>query len=544
MYSSAVLVILVRLATPLQIGGTDLAQQMESALRLSAGQGLTNTLGWPTVPDLNSDPAPVPQTLWPPGLSILIAGLVALDMSLVTSLKLIYTVGTAAGWLGWTSICRRVSGGIPVAETSLIIRGTALIAAFLIPILYTPLWTGTDILLWAGVPWVLFLANRPAGAPDSLSSAAAAGLLVGLLFTFRYASAFLGLAVGIIMLCPPRPNWMELWKRYIAFGLSSLLLTIPILLYMTRGDTVPLGDMYELGVQQSEIITVAKVAPGVGRLIFANQIVELVTARVGWPIFGYMVGLLMILAILIAPVLRWRQSPQETECVELPLLILPAALLIFLIAVSRGFYIGVPRYFEPVLLCWVLVCVTVSRSRNVLLAWGARGVLVVFLAYPLTVALPSFRPSFIRSFLGYYPGAAANLSSESNPITIPGYDRIFAEKNTSRGKLVDLFRQYPDALFLAQRHPMYVYDGLPGGPKPGSQIRPLPEGSSLDTAYSSIDRKVFVVLDTYRNRPQPWKWIRKVVYRNEWENTLICEVDIRAGERLLDAATRMPADGN
>ena len=91
-------------------------------------------------------------------------------------------------------------------------------------------------------------------------------------------------------------------------------------------------------------------------------------------------------------------------------------------------------------------------------------------------------------------------------------------------KIVELFRQYPNALFLVQVYPMYVYDGLPGGPKPGNQIRRFVEDPDLATAFSSIDRKVFVVLDTYPKKEQPWKWVRKVVYRNQWEDTLICEI--------------------
>ena len=91
---------------------------------------------------------------------------------------------------------------------------------------------------------------------------------------------------------------------------------------------------------------------------------------------------------------------------------------------------------------------------------------------------------------------------------------------------------------MVQGYPLYVFDGLPGGPKPGSQVRPFPVESYWTSAFSSIDRKVFVVLDADEAPAEPRKWVRKVVYRNPWEKTVICEIDIKAGQRALEAIPR------
>jgi len=546
---SAVLVILARVAAPFQ-AGMDQAQQLEAAQRLVDGQGITNTSHpRPSGFDIAPDQDAVLLTQWPPGLSIAIAALLGCGLSLVTSLKLLYSVSTALGWLGWAWVCGKVFLEAPATGSSRVLRAVPLIAATLVPVFYSPQWKGTDVFLWAGVPWVTLLTNRLAGSPGS-AQAAAAGLLAGALFALRYAGAFLPLAAGVIIFWAAMPNWKELLKRYAAFGVSSLLLAVPVLLFMKSGPVyIPLGGMYESGLVSSEIITVARNSYLTSIMIFGSPVPEWVLGRVDWPLIAYAAGVLSVLAILIAPVLRWNASPREKESLALPLLILPAVLVVFLIVVSRGFFLGVPRYYEPVQLCWVLVCIILCGSQRAVIAWGARGILTVFLAYlcvamPLRAAIKSQRPNIIRIVLGYSPSKAPNLNSTSAPVSFPSYGLLFSAKEDTRRTIVELFQKHPDALFLVQGYPLYVFDGLPGGPKPGSQVRPFPLESYWTSAFSSIDRRLFVVLDADEAPAEPRKWVRKVVYRNPWEKTVICEIDIKTGQRALDAALAMPADGN
>jgi len=563
---SAALVILARVAAPFQVG-KDQGAQLEGSLRLLAGQGLTDTYYARTAGlDITTDPVPGPTTQWPPGFSLAIAALLGCGISLITSLKLLYSVSTALGWCGWASICGKLFSELPVTGHSRILCAVPLIASILIPIFYTPLWNGTDVLLWAGVPWLVLLTNRPVDAPSGLRAAAAAGFLIGVLFAFRYASGFLGIAGGIIMLRAVMPNWKELLKRYAAFGLSSVLLAIPVVLFMGTGNT-PLSDMYDLtgvasvagladagdagdasGVESSSVLSAAMLSHRAGRLIFASPLLDLLLARVHWPLLVSAAGILTVLIVILAPVLCWNVSRHRKPDFTLPLLIMPAALVVFLIGGSEGFYLGIPRYYEPVLLCWVLACVTISGNRGMVLAWGARGVLAIFLAYlcgamPLMAVMESRRPSVVRTVLGYSPSRAAILNSTSAPVSFPSYGRLFSNKEDTRNKTVELFRQYPEALFLVQNYQMFVFDGLPGGPKPGSQIRQFPVESYMSSAFSSINRKVFVVLDANLASLPLRKWVRKVVYRNPWEKTVIGEIDVQAGQRILDAALAMPGEG-
>mgnify|MGYP000284465154 CR=1 FL=1 len=545
---SASLVILARLAAPFEVG-KDQTYQLEGALRMSAGQGIVSTGNMrPSDPDITPAPVPVPLTQWPPGFSIAIAALVGCGFSLTASLKLLFALAAAAGWSGWAFVCGKLFAAIPATGSSRILRSVPLIAAALLPIFYTPLWSGTDILLWAGVPWIVPLTNRPAGSPGSYGAAVAAGILICVLFTFRYASAFLGIAAGGIIFCAVQPRWMELLKRYLALGLSSLLLTVPVVLFMRTG-TVPLADMYDNRTKTSEIISAAKGAHHAGKLIFAGPFLETMLSRVNWPPLVYAASILAVAVILIAPVLRWRAGGRGKDDITLALLLLPAALIVFLLVVSRGFYLGVPRYYDPVLLCWVLACVSLSSSRRTAVAWGARAVLAVFLTNlcgvtPLMAAMESHRPRIIRTVLGYTPSKAANLNATSAPVVFPDFGRLYSNKEDTKTRMAALFQQYPEALFLVESYTLYIFDGFPGGPQPGSQIRPFPPERYLASAFSSIDRKVFMVLDFNEKEPKPREWIGKVVYRNQWENTVISEIQIRAGQRVLDAARAMPRSEN
>lgn len=537
--AGALAVLLIRLMAPLQIG-KDQAQQLEAGMRFAAGAGITGTsAAKPAGPDITPDPEPRKLTQWPPGLSVTIAGFLRCGIPLLVSLKLLGAGLTLAGWLGWMRWSQPLLAELHLRPPS---RTIVFLASFLTPLLYTPLWSGTDIFLWAGVPWVLLLLTRPAGAPRPIAAAAMAGILVGLCFWFRYAGAFLGLVGVLVLLYLLWPDWRALLGRIAAFGGTSTLLALPVLVFM-KTDYVPLSDVYDAALDAGETSRILSTTHHTIRLIFGTLLPEAFLARWNWQPAFQAAGMLSLLALLAAPVLaalRMPNSPARTRVVIL--LILPAALIVFLAAVSRGFFLGVPRYYEPVQLCWVLAALVFLGGRGGA-AWGARLIAALFAVHllgvtPLRALRPEGRESVIRLVAGYVPSRAASLHSTSVPVSFFEPGRLFAVRAATREKIQALYQAHPEALFWAENYPLYIYDGWPGGPQPGAALRPLPPLPYLLKAYSPRDRTIFAVLErTGEADFAAIQWPGQVLYKNTWEQTEIREIHLAAGQPVL----RLPA---
>ncbi len=74
-----------------------------------------------------------------------------------------------------------------------------ILIACLLPLLFTPPWQGTDIILWAGTPFVILLLLYSLEDDSQWRYIAAAGLLSGFLYSVRYASAYLAVAAFLII---------------------------------------------------------------------------------------------------------------------------------------------------------------------------------------------------------------------------------------------------------------------------------------------------------------------------------------------------------
>lgn len=533
--AGALAITILRLAAPLQIG-KDQAQQLEAGSRLAAGLGVTSTSSsLPTVPDITPVPETRPLTTWPPGLSVVIAGFTLCGVPLVVSLKLLCGGVTLAGWLGWANLCGRLLSELPGSRA---LRAVFFLAAFLLPILYTPLWSGTDIFLWACVPWVILLLARPGASPRPLLSAAVAGVLVGLSFWFRYAGAFLGVAGILILLYQLWPDWKALLTRSAVFGGLAALLAIPVIVFM-RSSYVPLSDVYDAGLETGEFQRILSGSYHTIRVIFGMSLPETILARWNWQPVLYATGLFSIGAVLAAPgaaALRMEGRPRKSLVV--PMLIVPAALLLFLAAVSRGFYLSVSRYYEPVQLCWIFAALS-FLGGNGAAAWGSRLLAAAFafnllLVTPLRSVSPAGHAGTVRIVLGYSPSRATGINSTSAPVSFLDPGRLLTVRAATRDKILELYRAHPKALFWTENYPMYVYDGWPDGPTPGAGVRQLPALPALRSAYSSQERKLFVVLeDSSAAELADIEWPGQVVYRNTWEQTTIREVDLAPGQPVL-----------
>lgn len=536
---------ILRLAAPLQIG-KDQAQQIEAGYRLVAGLGITSTnSAQPTVPDITPDPEPHKLTLWPPGLSITIGGLLLCGVPALVTLKLLGASLTLAGWLGWSRLYGKL---LPAGffSASPPMRVIFLLTSFLLPFFYTPLWSGTDIFLWAAVPWTTLLLTPPPDSPRPVLAAVTAGVLVGLSFWFRYAGAFLGLAGILILSYRLWPNWQALLVRSVVFGGVTTLLALPVVIFM-RSGYVPLSDVYDAGLETGEVHRILSMTYHTVRLIFGNPLPEMMLARWNWQPALYATGLFSITAILAAPVIAaLRMANKSSKSMVVSLLILPAALVLFLSVVSRGFFLGVSRYYEPVQLCWILAVLPFlgesgAAARGAKLLTAAFCISLLFVT-PLRSLNASGQAGASRTVLGYTPSRTEGLNSTSAPVSFPEPGRLFTIRSATRDKILELHRAHPDALLWAENYPMYVYDTWRDGPKPGSTLRPLPSLPYLLSAHSSRDRKIFVVLeDAGAADFSTIQWPGQTVYRNSWEKTEIREINLASGQPVLGLASRTPA---
>jgi hypothetical protein len=228
---AAAIVTLVRFlnATPL---GYDPSWQIQAAQNLLAGKGLS--IYTPTTLDLAQPATLTTLTHWPCGLSLVTAALLAMGLSVATVIKLLGATATMLGWWGWARFSYPF-----VAEgwrRRHLWRWAALAIAVSLPLGFTLTWAGTDILVWAAVPWVLgWLTARSEGSQDRGLNPldVAAGAVCGLCVLMRYAGLFLAVYAAAVILWQCRSQTALLARRWLSFG-SGLGPALALQLYVNH----------------------------------------------------------------------------------------------------------------------------------------------------------------------------------------------------------------------------------------------------------------------------------------------------------------------
>ncbi|MEM6446233.1 MAG: hypothetical protein AAF704_06645, partial [Cyanobacteria bacterium P01_D01_bin.123] len=206
----------------------DLSIQLESAYRLVQGHGLTNAFS--SGFDLNQPPISAYLTHFPPGLSILVAALLAGNIPLAIILKVVYGLISIFGWICWAIIASRcLLGKLNFTKRFLPLH---LVIASILPILHTPYWGGTDIFLWAGVPVFTLLILRSCSTSQWLITTILSGLVLGILLLFRYASGFLLIAAPLIIFQNNFPKLKLGVIQLVVFLLSFLASISPLAVYL------------------------------------------------------------------------------------------------------------------------------------------------------------------------------------------------------------------------------------------------------------------------------------------------------------------------
>jgi hypothetical protein len=274
--------------------GYDLSLQIEAAHNLLAGNGLSlyRNIG----PDLAGPAKLITLTHFPSGYSLCAAALMAMGAGVGMVVKLLGAAATMLGWWGWGKLAYPFfSEGL---KRGALWPWAAIAIAISTPLLFTLAWGGTDIFLWAAVPWVLDWVVK---ASDEHSARGRwleglAGAVCGVCVLMRYASLFLVVYVAFLMLWQSRMRFLVLMRRWFFFGLGFLP-ALAIQVYIN----------HFLSDASAEFGGLAFINPGVGFVVGRvwDGVHLLSTANVPW-VFWFPIRGLNLLFPEVASPLPWQ----------------------------------------------------------------------------------------------------------------------------------------------------------------------------------------------------------------------------------------------
>jgi hypothetical protein len=540
---SALVVTVARLLAPFEVG-TDQAVQLEAARRLVNGDGLTTTNeAVHHSRDISEPPTIGYLVQWPPGFSLIMAGFFLAGVPLLVSLKIVYTLVTLIGWLAWAVVINQLAPGpIKVFNKDFNVH---YLFAVLLPILSTPLWKGTDIFLWAGIPILVLMLTK---APDSKHTSeliVGAGLLFGALCSIRYASAFLAPAAALSIIYASYPRVKTILKRLLLFFSPSLVFVVSLVIYLKLASHSPSGLPAQLtasggffGALSQKIQLILYGLPIVSNLVFGSPLVEYLTRAANSPALKYAVGISCLVLILCLPILVRMSRLTTTRDLAMSLSFLPLSLTVSLLVVrllSDSSLFSIKRYYEPLFLCFVLICYAISmRVTNPLARVGSLSIVAVFVSYVILstaayLVIPQRRNQLIQSVLAFTPARSETQHSTSEDLSFPDW-KTYSWKENSRRKVKELHAAYPQALFVAQEYPLYIYDDLGGAlPTPGRALLDYPGAEYLYKAHTSRPIKVFWVLSAQTQPDFVDDDHVRLVHSDSIEKTRIYESDLPAG---------------
>ncbi|MGH9930238.1 MAG: hypothetical protein ACREA9_13580 [Pyrinomonadaceae bacterium] len=547
---SAVLLTAARAIAPFEVQH-DQAKQLETAQRFAHGLGLTTTDATsPASNDVLLAPPPKYLTDWPPGLSLLVAAFLYIGINLLWTLKVIYVATTLIGWVGWGIIASQL-----VARPSVRAKAYSwihLIICALLPFVFTPWWAGTDIFLWAGVPFVVISLVRVGRNQLSVSSIAFAGVLCGAMYAMRYLGLSLGLAGALILFQVSYPRLKIFFKRLGVFLLAALTVILPVTIFlMVHAQRVKVAALAPNVVREQHSVWkplkyTLKDLPVTSNLLLGHPLLEIFVYQMKISGLIYLTGIISLMVLLLVPILLWRGPPSEglkaRNDMALSLSFLPISFVIFLIGVGIAtypYYLGVRRYHEPVAMCGILVFYEIATRRlmHVIVRRVSQAIVLMFILYVGAVlpalALTDRRYSLAIGALGFNP-SRMTYRSTSQDINYPSWI-LYTRKESSRTAVKRLNRENPQALFYAKEYGLFVYDELAGGPVPGKSFRPFPDVQFWNSAYAAQPVRIFWVINEDASLDFIPASNKRLVFSDSFERTKILASDFPAGRLIPDA---------
>jgi hypothetical protein len=214
----ACLVVVVRLVHGTNLG-YDPSIQLQAAENLLNGRGLI-VYSADGGADLASPIKPQVLTYFPAGYSACAALLMAFGCSTAVAVKILGAFATILGWWGWGRLAYAFMRND--LEKSVVWRWIAIAIALITPILGTPPWAGTDIFLWAALPWVLEFVTRAVVSDPrrQIRFDFIAGVISGFSVLLRYEALLLVAYGGLVILCQSIGRASVLWRRILAYGVG------------------------------------------------------------------------------------------------------------------------------------------------------------------------------------------------------------------------------------------------------------------------------------------------------------------------------------
>ena len=419
--------------------GYDLTAQLQAAQNLLAGKGLT--FYSPVTQDLADPLALVTLTHFSAGYSLFAAMLLALGADTGLALKILGAAATLLGWWGWGRLAFAyvVDGWQQAASRRWVARAIAVFT----PLLFTPRWSGTDIFLWAAMPWVLAQIVRPLGQ-QSLRLDITAGMLTGFCVLMRYASLFLAGFALLVIACQCRFRPASLLRRcggYTAGLVPFMATQLYVFSTLSSGSAGP-GD---LTFDSSIAIAIERAWNGLAHLPTVNAAaffwvpqrrLDLLMGDGPLNWLGVAVALAVFLlpaVVVLAKEGRLTWSVWHDVRFVAPCLFLFLPLFLLLCEIEGGGYLYArdPRYYAPLVPLMVFVASFVvhaklqhvSRQLAALLRFTSRAYLILFLAVLAVqtafLIVPGQRGQFRREmFIGVsrlYPWPSRRLTYEFSP---------------------------------------------------------------------------------------------------------------------------------
>jgi hypothetical protein len=350
--------------------GHDLGYQILAAQNLLAGRGLS-FFSHPAV-DLSEPATLATLTGFPAGYSLLVAALIGLNIDIRLAVKLIPAVATILGWWGWGRLSRSFLE--PGMQLGGVWRLAALLIIIITPLLFTIPWSGTDILLWAAVPWALEFVVLGSGKRSVSHSAFdfLSGAVCGLAVLMRYASIFLPACVGLIVLWQSRLDWRTLARRgtLVALGFLPALLLQLYINYVAANVTATPGGLFGPVV----VAPVDRLVHGISLLYTANEFWAFWVPGIIKPALtdgtsGLLVAFVAALLMAIIAKQYYREAngddaPHDARLVSLTLfLLLPCVLLASMIVGSQD-YVADRRYYWPLVPLATFVAYSTAANHN------------------------------------------------------------------------------------------------------------------------------------------------------------------------------------
>lgn len=309
---SAAITVFARLLVPIGIT-SDMSIQVGTALNFLSGDGFGTFILSEELADTTALNVLL-LTKFPPALSIALAFLMRLGLSAGWALKLIYSVATLAGWFGWGLLLQLIIHRSAQDRLKYIVSSQLLLSlglAVFLPISFTPNWNGTDIFLWSGFPFVIHLlvdSQEQSGAKRN-SLLLKAGLLVGFLYSVRYAAMFL--VVGALIWFARRLSLAQV-LRTLYFLVGFLFFYIPISVYKKAAANNAFGS----GSISTETLSNSQLLANKFRLIldykifreYINNLVILLSSNLKLgPVLSFVLALFFFAGMVLLVYVLYRE---------------------------------------------------------------------------------------------------------------------------------------------------------------------------------------------------------------------------------------------